>query len=134
MALLHRTNGAWAVRPSGLLAFGRTFQDCYNDVLTALSTVFDPVVLAERRANLKRTFNMNKSEVCELPSDLFTTGEDLFVGLGWDTKCDLDAGILLVDLDATEGAHAINIVNYRDRVEFCKVSQKCFCIEIIQEH
>ena len=35
--------------------------------------------------------------MCELPSDLFVAGEDIFVGLGWDTRCDLDAGIMIVD-------------------------------------
>lgn len=128
MALLHRTNGSWALRSSSVLAFGRNFKDCYNDVLTALSAVFDPVLMAERRANMKRTFKMNKSDVCELPSDLFIAGEDLFVGLGWDTKCDLDAGIMLVDKDAAEGARTINIVNYRDRVKILKTISIFFCI------
>jgi len=64
---------------------------------------------------MKRTFNMVKADVCELPPDLFVSGEDLFVGLGWNTRCDLDAGIMLVDKDATEGARAINIVNFRDK-------------------
>jgi hypothetical protein len=58
--------------------------------------------------------------VCELPPDLFVSGEDLFVGLGWNTRCDLDAGIMLVDKDATEGARAINIVNFCDKVDILK--------------
>ena len=113
--LLHRTKGTWAVRPSHAIAYGRTFQDCYDDVLLSLGAIFDPVLLAERRASMKRTFNMVKADVCELPPDLFMSGEDLFVGLGWNTRCDLDAGIMLVDKDAAEGARAINIVNYRDK-------------------
>ena len=58
--------------------------------------------------------------MCELPPDLFVSGEDLFVGLGWNTRCDLDAGMILVDKDATEGARAINIVNFRDKVDILK--------------
>ena len=62
--------------------------------------------------------------MCELPPDLFVSGEDLFVGLGWNTRCDLDAGMMLVDKDATEGARAINIVNYRDKVDILKKIEK----------
>lgn len=62
--------------------------------------------------------------MCELPPDLFVSGEDLFVGLGWNTRCDLDAGMMLVDKDATEGARAINIVNFCDKVDILK-KKKC---------
>lgn len=62
--------------------------------------------------------------MCELPPDLFVSGEDLFVGLGWNTRCDLDAGMMLVDKDATEGARAINIVNFCDKVDILKKIEK----------
>jgi stress response protein SCP2 len=127
VALLYRNSGAWMLRQNGVVTSGRTFQDSYDDVLACLAgksvggrdeglaPIVDPVLLSERRANMKKTFNMNKNEICELPSDLFVSGEDLFVGLGWDTTCDLDAGIIITDKDAMADAHAINIVNYRDK-------------------
>ena len=115
VALLYRKNELWVLKESGLRASGRTFQESYKDVLSALATVVDPVLLAERRANMNKTFNMQKNDICELPSDLFVSGEDLFVGLGWDTPCDLDSGIVITDRDAKEGAKMINIVNYSDK-------------------
>ena len=115
VALLYRKNELWVLKESGLPASGRTFQESYKDVLSALATVVDPVLLAERRANMNKTFNMQKNDICELPSDLFVSGEDLFVGLGWDTPCDLDSGIVITDRDAKEGAKMINIVNYSDK-------------------
>lgn len=115
VALLYRKNDSWVLKESGVAASGRTFQESYKDVLSALATVVDPVLLAERRANMNKTFNMQKNDICELPSDLFVSGEDLFVGLGWDTPCDLDSGIVIVDRDAKEGAKMINIVNYSDK-------------------
>jgi len=116
VALLYRTpDASWALHACGSLAAGRNFSECYNDVLASLASVVDPVLLAERRANMNKTFNMKKNDVCELPSELFISGEDLFVGLGWDTKCDLDAGILITDKDAKQGAKSLNIVNYRDK-------------------
>ena len=42
-------------------------------------------------------FFLTQADVCELPSDLFVAGEDMFVGLGWDTRCDLDAGVMITD-------------------------------------
>ena len=64
------------MRPSHAIAYGRTFQDCYDDVLLSLGAIFDPVLLAERRASMKRTFNMvqtQKSSTLHV-LDLYTVG------------------------------------------------------------
>jgi hypothetical protein len=57
---------------------------------------------------------MRKTFICELPYDLFVSGEDIFVGLGWDSKCELDAGILIADKPGSTSSDTklINIVNY----------------------
>jgi len=66
---------------------------------------------------MRKTFNMKKNDICELPYDLFVSGEDLFVGLGWDTKCDLDASIIIADKHATStpDAKILKIVYFRDK-------------------
>ena len=122
IALLSRHQEGWTLAECRMTTGGRTFKDSYGEVLAALQTVVDPVLLAERRANMRKTFNMQKNDVCELPSNLFVSGEDLFVGLGWDTKCDVDAGILIADKNVRSpecGARFLNIINFRDK-EFGK--------------
>ncbi len=114
-ALLYRSNGAWLLKQIVEPAHGRNFQDSYKDVLSSLATVMDPVLLAKCRASMTKTFNMKKNDVCELPPELFMSGEDIFVGLGWDSRCDLDSAIIISDKDAAEGARAINVVNFRDK-------------------
>lgn len=122
--LVYRKAGAWCLRNVQSEAAGRTFSDAYPSVLKSLEAVVDPVLMGERRASMDKTFKMSKSDVMEIPPDLFTSGEDLFVGLGWNTNCDLDAAVILTDNDLppsetprpeAEMGHALNIVNFKDR-------------------
>ena len=56
---------------------------------------FNPAILEETKnwSNVKRSFVLEKDEVIFLPSSV----QQFNVGLGWSTRCDLDASILLLD-------------------------------------
>jgi stress response protein SCP2 len=115
VALLKRHDDVrWNLRPIGEPVPGRTFEESYGGVLSSLAAVVDPAIIAERRASMRKTFHMLKDDIVELSDDLFISGEDLFVGLGWDTHCDLDASILVTASDA-DGARAVDVVNFENK-------------------
>jgi len=122
--LMFKRGEHWCLRNVQEEAQGRTFAETYPAILKSLQAVLDPALIAERRANMDKTFKMSKDDVMEIPEDLFVAGEDLFVGLGWDTRADLDAAVLLADNCLPETGQerpedqlglALNIVNFRDK-------------------
>ncbi len=115
VALLKRHNDVgWNLRPIGKPCPGRTFAESYSHILSSLPAVVDPAIVEERRASMHKTFNMQKDDIVELKEDLFISGEDLFVGLGWDTHCDLDASIIVADGDS-DGACMVDVINFGNK-------------------
>eukprot|EP00761_Pharyngomonas_kirbyi_P012821 gb/GECH01012848.1/.p1 GENE.gb/GECH01012848.1/~~gb/GECH01012848.1/.p1 ORF type:complete len:853 (+),score=251.56 gb/GECH01012848.1/:1-2559(+) len=76
---------------------GRVFVDVVPDIRQNIGdqNIIDPVLLEECKwsSNVPKSFELQKEETFELPSEI----DQLFVGLGWDTTCDLDSSVIPFD-------------------------------------
>jgi hypothetical protein len=80
---------------------GKVFTEC-EDLIKAnlVKCGFDPVILAETRgwsAKNAKKFVLKKDQCVYLPEG----AKKIKMGLGWDTKMDLDSNIILVRADGT---------------------------------
>ena len=94
--ILYKTMPTWSFLAVNDYGPGKVFTECEQLIIKGLEKVgFDPVLLEETK-NWKtggKKFNLRKEQVICLP----TSVRELRLGLGWDTRCDLDSSILLLD-------------------------------------
>lgn len=54
-----------------------------------------------------KSFSLSKNSVAVIPEHVTS----ICVGLGWDTHCDIDSGIILMD----EKTHSLEIIYYANK-------------------
>jgi hypothetical protein len=74
---------------------GKIFTECEKLVKRNLvKTGFDEYLFLESKNwTGKRSFNLKKNQVVMIPENM----KNIRVGLGWDTFCDIDSSIILMD-------------------------------------
>ncbi|GMH77942.1 hypothetical protein TL16_g07593 [Triparma laevis f. inornata] len=118
LGLLYRRDGQmggpWLFRNVGKMCGGTNFVESMPEIKAVTNQFIDPGLLEERTLTVNsKSFNMKKGDSVEIPADLFRTGDDFYIGLGWTARygLDLDASILGVD---TEGK-LITCVNFANQ-------------------
>ena len=121
--VLHRkphVHEQWQVRRIDATCGGTNFDESMPAIRDALgaASLIDPALLHSRDLSLRKgakSFNMEKGDCCTIPANLFTGGDDFFIGLGWDCgpSIDLDASVIVAD--SFDGGKAINIVSFSDK-------------------
>ena len=96
-AMMYRKNGVWSVMSSQDTGPGKVFTECEDLIKQNLIKCgFDPIILEETKgwnSNSGKKFVLEKDQAVFLPS----TMKVLRLGLGWDTRMDLDASVLMMD-------------------------------------
>ncbi|KAL4453632.1 hypothetical protein ABPG74_009528 [Tetrahymena malaccensis] len=91
-------DGNWVLHQTKVFdKVGKTFIECENVVKQGLiQSGFDEGIFLEAK-NWKgnKTFNLKKEDVLIIPDNI--ADNEIFVGLGWDTRCDIDSSILTFD-------------------------------------
>ncbi|EAR95751.1 bacterial stress protein (macronuclear) [Tetrahymena thermophila SB210] len=91
-------DGTWVLHQTKVFdKVGKTFIECEKIVKQGLlQSGFDEGILLEAK-NWKgnKAFNLKKDDVLIIPDNI--ADNEIFVGLGWDTKCDIDSSILTFD-------------------------------------
>jgi hypothetical protein len=94
--VIYKTMPTWSFMSMSALSPGKVFTECEPLVTQNLEKVgFDPIILLETanwKPNSGKKFNIKKEQVINLPSGM----NQFKIGLGWDTKMDLDSSILLM--------------------------------------
>ncbi|GMI01826.1 hypothetical protein TrVE_jg3607 [Triparma verrucosa] len=118
LGLLYRRDGQmggpWLFRNVGQMCGGTNFVESMPEVKAVTNQFIDPGLLEERTLTANgKSFNMKKGDSVEIPADLFRSGDDFYIGLGWTARygLDLDASILAVD---SEGK-LITCVNFANQ-------------------
>merc|ERR1711982_13381 len=82
------------------LGKGTVFTECEELIRQNLTKVgFDPIILEETKnwnPESGKKWNIKKDQVIMEPASAMS---EFKLGLGWDTKMDLDSSILLLDAD-----------------------------------
>ena len=96
-AVLFRTNPTWSFVNVNAVGSGTNFQESNDLIMNNLTHAgFDPVLLLETKGwqvNSGSKFNMKKDDAVNIPDSL----RIFKIGLGWDTRLDLDCSVLLFD-------------------------------------
>ena len=95
--ILYRSNGGWKIYNSQECGPGKNFKECEKLIEDNLIHVgLDPIIMMESKnwnGKTNKKFNLKKDDSLCLPSG----NDHLTLGLGWDTKLDLDASIIMLD-------------------------------------
>lgn len=89
-------SNAWKIRNISETGNQKNFVDCLPMVISSLKFLQDEDTLKEAEAwNIAtgKSINLKKGAGLPLPDCL----EDIAMGLGWETKCDLDSAVLAVN-------------------------------------
>ncbi|EAR95752.2 bacterial stress protein (macronuclear) [Tetrahymena thermophila SB210] len=91
-------DGTWVLHQTKVFdKVGKTFIECEKIVkLGLLQSGFDEGIFLEAKSwQGNKTFNLRKEDVLVIPDNI--ADNEIFVGLGWDTKIDIDSSILTFD-------------------------------------
>ncbi|EAR95750.1 bacterial stress protein (macronuclear) [Tetrahymena thermophila SB210] len=91
-------DGTWVLHQTKVFdKVGKTFIECEKIVKQGLlQSGFDEGIFLEAKSwQGNKTFNLKKEDVLIIPDNI--ADNEIFVGLGWDTKCDIDSSILTFD-------------------------------------
>ena len=104
----------WKFRNTSVFCKGKNFIESMPSIRAIVDNFVDPGMILERTLSLTgKTFNMQKGDEVEIPADLFKSGDDIFIGLGWEAPggLDLDASVII-----TDGAGGkINVVYFNNK-------------------
>ncbi|KAL4453634.1 hypothetical protein ABPG74_009530 [Tetrahymena malaccensis] len=91
-------DGTWVLHKTKAVdKVGKTFVECESMVKQALLQCgFDEGLFQEAKNWFgNKTFDLKKEDVLVIPNTI--VDNQIFVGLGWDTRCDIDSSILTFD-------------------------------------
>ncbi|KAL4508238.1 hypothetical protein ABPG72_021611 [Tetrahymena utriculariae] len=91
-------DGTWVLHKTKAVdKVGKTFVECESIVKQGLLQCgFDEGLFQEAKNWFgNKTFNLKKDDVLVIPDTI--VDNEIFVGLGWDTRCDIDSSILTFD-------------------------------------
>jgi stress response protein SCP2 len=98
--IIYRNNQHWDVYKGKDTSPGKVFTECEQMIKNNLKYAgFDEDLLGESKAwDGKKKFNLVKDHAVILPGNL----THLRIGLGWDTRLDIDASVILYDKNGRE--------------------------------
>eukprot|EP00475_Leptophrys_vorax_P016727 TRINITY_DN2322_c0_g1_i1.p1 TRINITY_DN2322_c0_g1~~TRINITY_DN2322_c0_g1_i1.p1 ORF type:complete len:416 (-),score=144.44 TRINITY_DN2322_c0_g1_i1:41-1288(-) len=85
----------WFLKNISKTMEGRNFSECKEAIhKDVIDVQLDPNLVSERVLSMDKTFDMKKDDVAVVPDDL----KDVFLGLGWTCKrnLDLDSSVILL--------------------------------------
>mmetsp|Transcript_8316 Transcript_8316/g.23819 ORF Transcript_8316/g.23819 Transcript_8316/m.23819 type:complete len:180 (-) Transcript_8316:526-1065(-) len=78
---------------------GKDFTESLDAIRACVDTLIPEYLTEFRELSLERSFDMHKGDHVQItPDSPFATNE-VFVGLGWETRCDIDSSIVLLSQD-----------------------------------
>eukprot|EP01080_Neovahlkampfia_damariscottae_P002155 gene2155-2020_t len=85
----------WHIKNIDRVCGGKNFQEVEFEMKEELYFLIPPEIMGEVKydPNSQKSFNMKKEQVLNIPQGMYS------VGLGWDSKCDLDASVGLLDAE-----------------------------------
>ena len=95
--IFYRTNPTWSFAQINAFGPGKVFTE--SEALITKNLVpfgFDPILLEESRnwnPQSGKKFNIVKDQAINLPPNL----TKINFGLGWESNCDIDAGMICLD-------------------------------------
>jgi hypothetical protein len=100
-------NGVWSIVSVQDTGPGKVFTECEELIKKNLPLAgFDPIILQETlgwSAASNKKFALEKDMAVFLPKGIKT----MKLGLGWDTKMDLDASVIMMDKNGNNACESV---------------------------
>ena len=97
VGFIYRKDGLWSVYNATKLGPGKVFSECEDLIKNNLKHAgFDEALLLDSKkwsAGSGRKFVLEKDQTICIPNGL----REIRVGLCWDTRCDIDASVILLN-------------------------------------